>query len=264
VAATASPLQPTPEPTQALVRRGPERTTALEVEDVREAAAAVEEEPANTRVHDAVVAEQPYPPPRRRSRLPLVLAGLALLAALGLVAALVLDRSGTGPLSALGGDDPSASAEPSAGPAALPAGWTRYEEPDEGWSIGVPPGYEQSTYRETQVQLRDPKTRRTLRIDFSDDPAPSALQAWEAFSPQLATRLGDYEELRVEKVEFQGLDAATWSSPTSTRRRCTSSTAPRSPRTAAAGSPSTGRCPSRAGRRACRSSSRSRRPFSFE
>ena len=153
---------------------------------------------------------RPHPPPlpRRRSRLPLVLAGVALLGALGLVAALLLNGPGNGPLTALGDDEPTASAGPSEGPVGLPAGWTRFEEPDEGWSIGVPPGYEQSTYRGTQVQFRDPDTRRTLRIDFGDDPAPSALQAWEAFSPQLAARLGDYEELRVEKVDFQGLDAA--------------------------------------------------------
>ncbi len=276
VAATASPHAPTPAPSQEPTRPEPERTTALDVEEVREATtdeptaahallpldgprdaaapvagatvpapapeapataalplpdaapvpaalpvpdaapvpaalpvpdAAPAAPPSRPAVPDAVVAEQPYPPPPRRSRLPLVLAGLVLLGALAFAASLLLGGS-PNPLTALGGDEPSASAPPSNGPAALPAGWTRFEEPDEGWSIGVPPGYERTTYRGTQVQLREQATRRTLRIDFSDDPGPSALQAWEAFSTQLATRLGDYEELRVEEVEFQGLDAA--------------------------------------------------------
>ncbi len=204
VAASAAPAPAAAAPTQTLATPEPEQTTALELEDVREAAAAVA---APAPVAEPWLRHQPPPLPRRRSRLPLVLTGLALLGALGLLAALLLGPSG-GPLTALGVDEPSATAPPSSGPAALPAGWTRFEEPTEGWSIGVPPGYVQTTYRGTQVQFRDPDTRRTLRIDYGEDPAPSALQAWEAFSPQLAARLGDYEELRVEQVEFQGLDAA--------------------------------------------------------
>lgn len=199
VATAAAPPHLSPAPTGTLAKPEGEQTTAMEVEDVREAAAAVEE---------PWLRPQPPSLPRRRTRLPLVLAGIALLGALGLVAALLVGGAGGGPLAALGGDDAPASAPPAQGPAPLPDGWTRYEDPDEGWSIGVPPGYEQSTYRGTQVQLRDQETRRTLRINFDGDPAPSALQAWQAFSPQLEARLGDYEELRLEKVDFRGLDAA--------------------------------------------------------
>jgi tRNA A-37 threonylcarbamoyl transferase component Bud32 len=204
VAAGAAPLTlpplPPEEPTAAKPQA--ERTTALEVEEVREAAADVEQRAWS----------RPAVPPRRRrrSRLPLALTALVVLLAAAVVGLVLATDPGRSPLSALDprADEPTASAPPSEGPAALPAGWTRYEEPDEGWSIGVPPGYVQSTYRGTQVQLRDQQHRRTLRIDFSDDPAASALAAWQAFSPQLAGQLAQYDELRLEEVDFQGLDAA--------------------------------------------------------
>ena len=93
-------------------------------------------------------------------------------------------------------------------PVAVPAGWSTFTEPAEGWSIGVPPGFAQSTYRGTQVQLRDPRTRRTLRVDWTGDAGPSAVEAWRAFSPQLAQVLSGYQQQRLEEVDFQGLDAA--------------------------------------------------------
>jgi hypothetical protein len=175
-------------------------------------------------------------PAQRRGarRGPLVLAGIVLLAALaGLGFALAGDRDGdqgtdrTGtdaaapPASAPASPDgsgaptpsaqsspsPSGSPTPSAAPIALPAGWTAYTDPAEGWTIGVPPGYERSD-RGGLVQFRDDATRRTLRVDFTDDPKPSALAAWQAYSPQLATALTNYQELRLEQVEYKGLDAA--------------------------------------------------------
>ena len=151
-------------------------------------------------------------PRRRRSRLSM--ATLGLLAVVGAVAAgaTLADRppAGATPGTRSGGPgaapaDPAASA---AAAAPLPPGWSRYAEPEEGWSIGVPPGFERTTYRGTQVQLRDGGTRRTLRVDWSDDPSPSALVAWQEYSPQLARVLRDYEQVRLEQVDFQGLDAA--------------------------------------------------------
>jgi len=159
-----------------------------------------------------------------------VLAVVVLLAALGgLGFALAGDRDGdpgTGgagteaaapPASAPAEPDPAdgsdpASPSPSVSPSpaaaiALPAGWTAYTDPEEGWTIGVPPGYERSA-RGGLVQFRDDDTRRTLRVDFTDDPKPSSLAAWQAYSPQLANALTSYEELRLEQVDYKGLDAA--------------------------------------------------------
>ena len=165
-----------------------EETAALPAADVREA------------VDDAERAvPAPVPRGRRRSRLPVALLALAAVLAAGVVA-LALARPDLGALTP--GDAAGSSAAPSpsaeAQAAALPEGWTRYESEDEGWSIGVPPGFVQ-TMRGEQVQFRDPSTRRTLRI--RSVPARSgALAVAEAYSAALADQLTDYRELRVQPV----------------------------------------------------------------
>ena len=145
---------------------------------------------------------QEPPAPRRRSRAPL--AGLALLLVVG---------AGLGGFAMSGDPDPGTpSAQPSSTPADvvpvdLPAGWSSYTDPDEGWTVGVPPGYTRSE-RGAQVQFRDDQARLSLRIDAQDDPSGTAVERWQAFSPQLAGSLADYREVRLEQVEFRGFDAA--------------------------------------------------------
>jgi serine/threonine protein kinase len=197
---------PTPPTTRA------ERTAALPVHDVREAAdagrPAQSERPGWSRPPRV---PPRTPPTRRRSRLPLLLTAVLLALAAGVVALVVVnDPGGSGSRALRGGPSatPEATGEATRGAKPpLPEGWTRYED-EEGWSVGVPPGYERSTYRETQVQFRDPQARRSLRIDHTDDPKPSALKAWQDFSPQLAQVLDQYQELRLEEVDYKGLDAA--------------------------------------------------------
>jgi hypothetical protein len=160
-------------------KTAPEQTAALPAADVREA------------LDEAA-------PVRRRSRLPVALLALAAVLAAGVVA-LALTRPDLGALTP-GGDDGSGSAQPapSDAPAALPEGWTRFESDDEGWSIGVPPGFVQSM-RGQQVQLRDPETRRTLRIRSMPARGP-ALEIAETYSAALVGQLTDYRELRVQEV----------------------------------------------------------------
>jgi len=140
---------------------------------------------------------------RRRSRAPLLVLAFLLVIGAGVAGALL-----AAPDDATPGATPSAApSEPAEEPVALPEGWSRYTDEQEGWSIGVPPGFER-TDRGAQVQFRDAQARRSLRVDAADDPAGTALQIWEAFSPQLANALTDYEQLRLEPAEFGSLDAA--------------------------------------------------------
>ncbi len=197
------PARP-PQPRPSAGRRA-EVTSALPMAEIAGQVATARgkpERPGATWSQPPVFAE----PDRHRSRMPLLALGVAALVAAGAAGYLVTDRGGgvTPPVTASPSASPSASAEP----AALPAGWTSYTDPEEGWTVGVPPGYDRTSYRGTQVQLRDARARFTLRVDWSDDPAPSALGAWKAFSPQLAGVLRGYDERRLEKVDFQGLDAA--------------------------------------------------------
>jgi hypothetical protein len=181
-ATAALPLPPRVPPS---AKPAPEQTAALPAEEVRVAVAeAAQAAPAQT----ARVG---------RSRLPLVLLGLAAVLAAG-VTALALTRPDLGGLTPGGAG--SAAPSPSAGQdaAPLPEGWTRFESEREGWSIGVPPGFVQ-TRRGPQVQFRDPQTRRTLRIR-SEQADGGPLGIAEAYSAALAGALADYRELRVQPV----------------------------------------------------------------
>lgn len=184
-----------------------ERTTALPVAEVRDAATAPAAPAAPVR---RPTWDRPAPVARRRrSRGPAVLAGLVVLLAAAVVAlVVVLDPGGGDEPPGAATSSPSASASASADPgAALPDGWTRFEA-EQGWSIGVPPGYVRSTYRGSQVQLRDPEARRTLRVDVQSSGDGGAEQALARLSPQLGASLGGYQQLRLEPAEFGDLDAA--------------------------------------------------------
>ena len=143
-------------------------------------------------------------PSARRSRAPLAGLAAALVLAAGVTGFALSDRGADAPSP---GADAPATAAPSAAAAALPPGWTDVTGPS-GWTVGVPPSYDRSTYRGTQVQLRDDAARRTLRVRTIDRPGSSALAAAQAFSPQLAGALRDYRELSLQTVPFRGLDAA--------------------------------------------------------
>jgi hypothetical protein len=232
-----------PEPTTALPGAAPppgkpaaEQTMALPVREMREAAdqgAPAPTSPAAPAPAAGASAPRPgwtrpprvVPTTRRRSRTPLLLVALALLLSAGVVALVLATDPGRRDLGALtpgegssaapDGAEPDPSGEPEDDAEEedrelpeLPEGWTRYTDEANGWSIGVPPGYERSTWRGTQVQFRDPQGRRTLRVDHTDSPKSSALAAWQEFSPQLEQVLAQYEELRLEKVDYKGLDAA--------------------------------------------------------
>ena len=144
------------------------------------------------------------PARRRRSWAPLALV-VAIVVLAGAIVAYVLSLPPTDD-GTTAEPTPTASAPAVEQPAALPAGWTRYEDPNEGWSIGVPPGYERSD-RNGQVQFRDDARRRTLRID-AGPPRGEPLEVLTAFSAALSEQLRDYEQLRLEVSQFRGRPAA--------------------------------------------------------
>ena len=190
--ADSAPAVALPAPRPEAERRT-EHTTALPLQDLHDAAAG----------HPPARRRPPRPRPRRRrSWAPLVLL-LAIVALSGAIVAYVLSQPPPD-------DEPSASPSPSASaapePAALPDGWTRYDDAAEGWSVGVPPGYERSD-RNGQVQFRNDAQRRTLRIEASA-PRGEPLAVFTAFSAALEDSLQDYEQLRLEPTEFRGQPAA--------------------------------------------------------
>jgi hypothetical protein len=176
-----------------------EHTAALPLEQLAQAAAAAPPAPRRA-------ARPPAPARRRRRRVPWapLLLVVAILALGGAIVAYVLAQPPADDLTATPSSSPSAAAE--LDPVVLPDGWTRYEDPQEGWSIGVPPGYERSD-RNGQVQFRNAQQRRTLRVDASP-PRGEPIEVFQAFSRALDDSLQDYEELRLEPTEYLGQPAA--------------------------------------------------------
>ena len=184
-----------------------EHTAALPVDQLSLPPEAPAPTPAARRPSRPPSPPSPPSPPRRRRRVPWapLLLVVAILALGGAIVGYVLSQPPA--------DDPTtttATPTPSAPaglePVVLPDGWTRYEDPEDGWSIGVPPGYERSD-RSGQVQFRNDEQRRTLRIEASP-PRGEPLEVFEDFSRALEDSLQDYEELRLEPTEYLGQPAA--------------------------------------------------------
>jgi hypothetical protein len=182
-------------------------------------------EPATVRVR----------PPRQRRRSPArravvaVLAGVAILTFL-LVYADTTDRgqaqhppgrAGSTPTARLGSPGAAPGATPSAAPsrpggnaasalAAIPAGWTVYKDPQNGFQVGVP-GAWPATYDGTIVYFREPGGGRVLGIDKSDHPKPDPLTDWQTQASHRVAA-GDfpgYQEIKIVRVNYWA-KAADW------------------------------------------------------
>jgi eukaryotic-like serine/threonine-protein kinase len=62
----------------------------------------------------------------------------------------------------------------------------------------------------TRTDIRDPRTGNYLRVDWTDTPGPSAVQAWRDFAPVFASRNEGYREIRIEPTTYKGFQAAIW------------------------------------------------------
>ncbi len=188
----------------------------------------------------------PYPDEEpRRSRVGLVLAGLALLLVLVAAGALAFSAqsedasepreqaaanedegrgsNNSGPGG--GGDgssgpgtsedtDTETDIETSSGVAAPPAGWSVYEDPSTGWSIAYPEGWEvtdNSVGDGSSTDFSDPASGAYLRVDWTSPPnGPSAQAAWESYEPGFAAEHADYKRIAMEPTTFQGFEASHW------------------------------------------------------
>jgi hypothetical protein len=149
--------------------------------------------------------------PGRSSRLPLLLAGVVVL--LVLVAGAVLyaqrggddstrndDRTATGPGADKKGDATGGLAD----------GLTSYQDPDLGWTIGVPEGWQRSTTADG-TRFTDPAGGRYLLVATRYPAASSAVGAWEDSERAFRTAHDDYQRIRLEPIDVDGAsDAADW------------------------------------------------------
>ena len=91
----------------------------------------------------------------------------------------------------------------------VPADWETYTH-DLGWSIAHPPGWEILPREGNIVDIRDPQSPTYMRVDYTDDPPASAVDAWEELSASFARERTNYTELGIEPVTFKGFDGALW------------------------------------------------------
>jgi len=112
-----------------------------------------------------------------------------------------------------GGGDPNAGAPPSAsaslGPATIPANYTRYQ--GAGFSVGIPKGWPPAERPNGVVDAREPNSTRFLRL-ITVDSTRSALSQLTSAEQQFENdpSYGAYRRVKLEKVDYRGLDAADW------------------------------------------------------
>lgn len=123
------------------------------------------------------------------------------------------DRTGQGNDPQSG---PQAPQENGPAPAAgeAPGGWATYDEPTTGYSIAYPESWEiveNPIDDGSSTDFRDPETGGYLRVDWTSDPGPSAVGAWEALEPDFASRHAGYRRIgNIDPTTFQGYEAAVW------------------------------------------------------
>jgi hypothetical protein len=136
--------------------------------------------------------------PRRRTPL-LAVAAALVVAVAGTGGYLASQRGGEAVAgTATAGGSPSPSAAPG-----VPASWATYT--GDGWSIRHPPGWQVGTYR-GQPQLRDPVTRRTVRVGTASLRS-SPLGILTTTAASFSRSHTNYSQLALEQ---RGSDAAVW------------------------------------------------------
>ncbi len=106
---------------------------------------------------------------------------------------------------------PPTSAAPSGPrPDGVPADWVRYADPKIGYTVWHPPSWRPQPLGDSRTDLVDAATGDYLRVDYVEDPGDDPEKAWKDASKSFASRYDDYEELRIDELEYQGYPAAIW------------------------------------------------------
>ena len=217
---TATQALPDPYPTERLPVAF-DRTTVLERPVVP--AALVSPAPPRPPVRAPQRVAPSRRPPRRSPVAPFV--GLVLvLLLLGLGAFFVLRPGANGasttgaratkaPRATTSAGAPSGSghsAPPAVGGGKLPDGWTRYTDPQVGWSIGVPAGWTRSQTA-AGTMFSDPGSSRYFLVGTRYPAGDSAVGTWRDLEKDFRKRHDGYQRLRLETISADGAnDAADW------------------------------------------------------
>ncbi len=115
-------------------------------------------------------------------------------------------------------DDPEPDEQPTtADPAVddsdgalVPEDWEPFAFGPPGTTIAIPPGWQVRDREGTTTDLVDPETGTYLRLDYTDQPKPDPVADWQRQSQSFGARKSNYDELRIEPVDYRDYDAALW------------------------------------------------------
>jgi hypothetical protein len=96
---------------------------------------------------------------------------------------------------------------------AAPAGFARYTDPLDGFSVIVPAGW-RPVRRGTRVDIHEPGTSRFVRIDTSDTPLADPYKNWVNYERSFRQGKADYHNLGIHRVPnyraAEGWSTADW------------------------------------------------------
>jgi hypothetical protein len=103
-------------------------------------------------------------------------------------------------------DEPAADDDAAPAAAGLPAGWST-DTGGSGWTVALPPGYQQTRSGEYVGP-----NRRTLRVDTTGagGGGSDAVADREQQAQDFKSRHPSYREIRIEAVDYRGYEAADW------------------------------------------------------
>ncbi len=106
---------------------------------------------------------------------------------------------------------PKTSSPKPASPASdgVPDGYQRYEDAS-GFSVAVPDGWSAQQQSKTAVDISSPDGASFLRIDQTDKPKDDPKADWEKQEKSVSKRLGSYQRIGIEAVDYRGWSAADW------------------------------------------------------
>ncbi len=94
-------------------------------------------------------------------------------------------------------------------PDGVPGDWVVYRDRATGYTVWHPPSWAPRSGPGRATDFRD-SSGDYLRVDYVQPPGDDPVADWERSSASFAQRYDDYEEIRIERSEYQGFEAAIW------------------------------------------------------
>jgi serine/threonine protein kinase len=92
-------------------------------------------------------------------------------------------------------------------PPGVPSDWAAYQ--GDGWQVWHPADWSPKAGPAGSVDISSP-AGDYLRIDTVNEPLDDPKAAWESQEQSFAANHPDYQRIRIDDADFQGMDAAIW------------------------------------------------------